>query len=50
MNNFIPALIVLFVGTPLCVWFYGWYTRRWFKKHGTIEENLADIFRSEEEV
>jgi hypothetical protein len=38
MHDFIPAMIVAVVGTPLSFMFYRWYVNRWHRKHGRTEE------------
>ena len=44
MNEFIPAIVVMLIGTPLCFLFYHWYVARWYRKHGRAEDVIGSIY------
>jgi hypothetical protein len=46
MEEFIPALIVLAIGTPLAVGYYYWYRARWFRKHGRAEDVFIKLLNN----
>ena len=49
MDEFIPAIVVMLIGTPLCFAFYHWYTTRWYRKHGRAEDVFDEVAHYEAE-